>query len=57
MNEAILSIEKLQGTFKFIIRVETFVGPHNPPYGIETMIITQDNSEVKVIDFHHQDEK
>lgn len=57
MGAGILSIEKYEGKFKLKIRVETFVGSHNPPYGIESMIITKDQSGIKVQDFKHEDEK
>lgn len=57
MNEGILSIQQVDGDYKLKIRVVTFVGPHNPPYGIETITITQDNSGIKVEDFKHEDEK
>lgn len=43
--------------FTFIItaQVITFVGPHNPPYGIETVTIESRPSETKVIDFKHEE--
>jgi hypothetical protein len=45
--------------FSFIItaQVITFVGPHNPPYGIETVIIETSPLGTKVIDFKHEEEK
>lgn len=35
----ILSIQKVSGSqnYEVVIQVETFQGPHNPPYGQETM--------------------
>ncbi len=57
MSAGILSTEKSDGKYRLKIRVETFMGPHNPPYGIETMIITEDGSGIKVEDFKHEDEK
>lgn len=45
--------------FTFIItaQVITFVGPHNPPYGIETVTIETSPLGTKVIDFKHEEEK
>lgn len=43
--------------FNVTVRVKTFTGPHNPPYGIETMIIAVDPARPMVIEYKHQDEK
>ena len=45
--------------FSFIVtaQVITFVGPHNPPYGIETVTIETSPTGTKVINFKHEDEK
>lgn len=56
----IIKIERERnGVFLFnvTVRVKTFTGPHNPPYGIETMTIAIDSAFPMVIDYKHQDEK
>ncbi|MDH6427240.1 MULTISPECIES: DUF3888 domain-containing protein [unclassified Paenibacillus] len=56
----VIKIERDQnGAFLFnvTVRVKTFTGPHNPPYGIETMTIAIDSAYPMVIDYKHQDEK
>ncbi|MBL4933816.1 DUF3888 domain-containing protein [Clostridium paridis] len=44
-------------TFIITVQVVTFVGPHNPPYGIETITIGASPYGTRVIDFKHEDEK
>lgn len=56
----VLNIERLRkGSFyfKITIQVVTFIGPHNPPYGIETITILQDTKGIRVIDFKHEEYK
>ena len=60
MDAKVLSIERLkegQFYFKIVIQAITFVGPHNPPYGLETVTIQQDVHGIRVIDFKHEDLK
>ncbi|AFS78469.1 hypothetical protein Curi_c14590 [Gottschalkia acidurici 9a] len=60
MDAKVLSIERLEeGSyyFKIVVQVTTFVGAHNPPYGIEIVTIQQDVHGIKVIDFNHEDFK
>ena len=57
MDGKILHIENLDGKFRIKISVTTFVGAHNPPYGIETITLTEDSAGIKVEDFNHEDEK
>ncbi len=54
-NAGILNSERTDGRYRFTIRVETFVGAHNPPYGLETIRIIKDNSGIKIEDFIHAD--
>lgn len=35
------------------IRVSTFVGPHNPPYGEDTITLEINSSKIQLIDFQH----
>jgi Predicted N6-adenine-specific DNA methylase len=44
-------------TFIITVQVVTFTGPHNPPYGIETVTIETSPYGTKIIDFKHEDEK
>ena len=56
----VIKIERVRdGEFLFnvTVRVKTFTGPHNPPFGIETMIIAVDPAHPLVIDYKHQDVK
>jgi hypothetical protein len=42
-------------TFRVKVLVKTFVGPHNPPYGNETLLLTIDPAGAYVEEFIHQD--
>jgi hypothetical protein len=56
----ILDIKRLQPggfAFKVTVQVTTFVGAHNPPYGVETMTIAIDAGSAKVIQYQHEDEE
>lgn len=56
MGDEILDIS-MYGPYdiKIELKVTTFEGPHNPPYGIEVItVVLSDN--VEVIDFTHRDE-
>ncbi|MDQ0175388.1 DUF3888 domain-containing protein [Bacillus chungangensis] len=46
-----------KGVFDFTVKVQykTFYGPHNPPYGLETLTLRITPSGVKLINFKHQD--
>jgi len=56
-EDKIISVQKVSGTpYEVVMQVETFYGPHNPPYGLETMIFHIDYGEIKLIKFEHQDE-
>lgn len=56
MDEKILNIEKIDGKIRIKVRVTTFVGAHNPPYGIETITFLEDYTGIKVEEFKHEDE-
>ncbi|MDE6280834.1 MAG: DUF3888 domain-containing protein [Oscillospiraceae bacterium] len=58
-KQEVLSVQKVPQSpyYKVVIRVETFYGPHNPPYGLETMIFhVGPLDEVRLTNFEHQDE-
>ena len=55
----IINIKRLEpGSFNFetTVSVLTFTGPHNPPYGLETITIRFGSECVDIIDFKHKDE-
>ena len=52
----ILSVQKGAPYYEVVMQVETFYGPHNPPYGIETMTFGIAAGKVKLQKFEHQDE-
>lgn len=47
----------MQGGFVFLVKVqvETFEGPHNPPYGRETITLEVGPGGVSVVKFEHKD--
>ena len=56
-QQEVINVQKIPESpyYKVVIRVETFHGAHNPPYGLETMtfyIGPLDN--VQLVDFDHQ---
>ena len=58
-EQEVLSVQKVPQSpyYEVVIRVETFYGPHNPPYGLETMIFyVGPLDEVRLVSFDHQDE-
>jgi len=55
MDSGILDIKATQGGYKIKVRVKTFVGSHNPPYGLDTMAIVKDNSGIHIQDFQHEE--
>ncbi len=57
-SDRIVSVKRLPDTaiYEIVIEVETFYGPHNPPYGIETMTFHVNQiGETKLVAFRHQD--
>lgn len=55
-NTKILSIEPAIYADILKVQVQTFVGPHKPPYGLDTITLYQDSSGmVEVQDFIHKD--
>lgn len=58
-KQEVLSVEKVSQSpyYQVVIQVETFCGPHNPPYGLETMAFHIDlMGTVQLIGFDHRDE-
>ncbi|MEA4941731.1 MAG: DUF3888 domain-containing protein [Oscillibacter sp.] len=58
-RQEVLSAKKVQDSpyYEVVIQVETFYGPHNPPYGLETMTFyIGPMDQVQLADFNHQDE-
>lgn len=56
----ILKIERIDAggfLFNVTVQVKTFVGPHNPPYGIETITLAVSPSTSLVEKYHHEGEK
>ncbi|MBZ1331146.1 DUF3888 domain-containing protein [Clostridium botulinum] len=54
----IINLKRLEpGSFNFEIKISvtTFKGPHNPPYGLETVTIKVDDSGTHVVNFNHKD--
>ncbi|SEN15287.1 DUF3888 domain-containing protein [Lihuaxuella thermophila] len=47
----------MQGGFAFLVKVqvETFEGPHNPPYGRETITLEVGPGGISVVKFEHDD--
>ncbi|GIO57978.1 DUF3888 domain-containing protein [Paenibacillus cineris] len=56
----ILKIERVnEGGYAFnvTVQVKTFVGPHNPPFGIETITLAVSPGSTLVAKFQHEDQK
>lgn len=51
----ILRIQSSDFGYTVTIQVRTFMGPHNPPYGTETIKLLVDYGKIEVIDFQHKD--
>lgn len=59
-RQEVLSVQKVEESpyCEVVIRVETFCGAHNPPYGHDTMIFRIDPAgEVQLVSFDHQNEE
>lgn len=56
-DEKILKIKKDESNnvYYVTVQVQTFEGPHNPPYGEETITFQIKGSEIKVTDYKHRD--
>ncbi|TCS93937.1 DUF3888 domain-containing protein [Hazenella coriacea] len=57
-SEKILSVEQDpsgRNDYTVKIQVISFEGPHNPPYGLETVTLRISSYGVTVIDFKHKD--
>lgn len=57
-KDSILSIQKVPDTpyYEVVMQAETFYGPHNPPYGIETMTFNVSYGNVELKGFEHKGE-
>ena len=58
-REEILGVQKVPQSpyYEVIIRLETFCGAHNPPYGLETLTFYVGPIDgIQLIRFDHQDE-
>ncbi len=57
-EDKILSVQKVPDSpyYEVVMQVETFYGPHNPPYGIETMTFYVKYGSVELKKFEHQEE-
>ncbi len=58
-EQEVLSVQKVPQSpyYEVGIRVETFYGAHNPPYGLETMTFYVGPLDaVRLVNFDHQDE-
>ena len=53
--EGISDIEKVGGEYRLKIRLETFTGAHNPPYGLDTMTVIIDFNGIRVENFKHEE--
>ena len=54
----ILSIQKVSDSrnYEVVIQVETFQGPHNPPYGLETITFYVDPiGQPRLVHYDHRD--
>ena len=57
-EQEVLSVQKVPQSpyYEVVIRVETFYGPHNPPYGLETMTFHVGPLDaVQLVNFDHRD--
>ena len=50
-----LDIQKIDGGYRVKVQVETFVGAHNPPYGIDTITIVSDDLGTRVEGYKHEE--
>jgi hypothetical protein len=57
LDDTILSIRTIPDTsyYEVVMQAETFYGPHNPPYGIETMTFYISYGKVELKKYEHQD--
>ncbi|ENH97721.1 hypothetical protein J416_04116 [Gracilibacillus halophilus YIM-C55.5] len=64
----ILELKKEDDSYHLTISIQTFTGPHNPPYGLETITFNTDFTTgdftensfkpfVEVVDYKHKDLK
>ena len=59
-EQEVLSVQKVPQSpyYEVVIRVETFYGAHNPPYGLETMTFYVGPLDaVRLVNFDHQEDR
>ena len=57
-KDKLLSVKRIPDPlpyYEVVEQVETFVGPHGPPFGIETMTFHISYGKVELKSFEHQD--
>lgn len=56
-QDKLLSIQKVPNGpyYEAVMQVETFFGPHNPPYGLETLTFYISYGKVELKSFIHAD--
>ena len=55
-NAKVLSLERAEEEsfyFKITVQIKTFESNHKPPYGIETVTLTNTNKGIKILEFKH----
>lgn len=57
MNFEILHLQGLTFGTRVTVRVETFVGAHNPPYGIETIKLDISAGQITLYDYQHEEKR
>ncbi|MPM88635.1 hypothetical protein SDC9_135739 [bioreactor metagenome] len=57
-EDRIVSIQKVPDTpyYEVVMQAETFCGPHNPPYGLETITLYVSYGSLELKSFAHRDE-
>lgn len=56
-RDEVLSVETVEGTpyYKLVVRFETFCGPHNPPYGVDTATFYVSYGDVELRGYEHRE--
>jgi internalin A len=56
MDEGILKISQDNSVYQIVVQLETFVGAHNPPYGLDVITIATDGKTAKIENYQHTEE-
>jgi len=54
----ILKLERVHKgweSFNVTIEIQTYVGAHNPPYGVDTIYLRVDPDNIKILGYEHKD--